>query len=400
MALAGSLDADSFLDEYWQKRPLRLPAGCPSGMPELSPDELGWLATLDDVESRLVFTESTRRGSSYRVSHGPFSSRDLERLPPENWTLLVHDVDKHLPEFRAWFGLCDFIPDWRVDDLMISFAAPGGGVGPHTDNYDVFLVQGRGARVWRCAERGSVRPAKLKGQLALLEPFEDPEPFTAAGGDVLYLPPGVPHWGTATDACTTYSIGFRAPTLHDLAMTLGRLVGEPGSHDAAGEEGLFYADPDLRAAEARPGIISVAAVLRAASLLGRVASRSLLDVGRALGIVVTTTKEWLTPDAMEQKLAASLGSAVIAGAPARVHGMARIAHCCIEGEYRVFANGQERAASASEAALVVELCQHREIRLPAPGLRTMSGGEMAELLTWLASVGAIEPVGPDFDSEP
>ena len=87
MALAGSLDADSFLDEYWQKRPLRLPAGCPSGMPELSPDELGWLATLDDVESRLVFTESTRRGSSYRVLHGPFASRDLERLPRENWTI-------------------------------------------------------------------------------------------------------------------------------------------------------------------------------------------------------------------------------------------------------------------------------------------------------------------------
>lgn len=398
MGLAGSLDADSFLDDYWQKRPLRLPAGCPPGMPELSPDELGWLATLDDVESRLVFTESTRRGTSYRVSHGPFASGELERLPPENWTLLVHDVDKHLPEFRAWFGLCDFIPDWRVDDLMISFAAPGGGVGPHTDNYDVFLVQGPGVRVWRCAQRGSVRAAKLKSQLALLEPFEDPDPFVASVGDVLYLPPGVPHWGTASDACTTYSIGFRAPTLDDLATTLDHLVGEPESRDAARREGLFYADPDLRAAEARPGMISAAAARRAASLLDRGAGRSLLDVARALGIAATTTKEWLTPEKMQPSAANSLGSAVIDGMPARVHGMARMAHCCIDGEYRVFANGRERVASASEAALVGELCRHRE--MPLPGSGTVDSGEVAELLTWLASVGAIEPVGSEFDYEP
>jgi len=398
MRLAASLDADAFLERYWQKRPLRLPGGCPQGMPELDADELGWLATLDDVESRLVFTESTRRGTSYRVRHGPFASRDLERLPAENWTLLIQDVDKHLPEFRAWFGLCDFIPDWRIDDLMISFAAPGGGVGPHTDNYDVFLVQGSGVRVWHCADRDSVRPAESQGQLALLAPFEDPEPYAASAGDVLYLPPGVPHWGTASEACTTYSIGFRAPTVAELGTALGRITRKRSSRAAPSDPERFYADPDLRAAETRPGMISVPAAQRAARLLSRDPDRDLLDVGRALGIVVTSTKEWLTPETSDANTAALLSAAVIEGSPARVHGMARIAYCCIEGAHRVFANGRERAVSSGQADYVAELCRRRE--LPGPGPDTMEGEELADLLTWLASAGAIEPVGSDMAAEP
>ena len=120
-------------------------------MPVLEPDELAWLATLPDVESRLVFTEGTRANARYRVEHGPFEEQRLSELPQSNWTLLVQDVEKHLPDFRQWFECVTFVPDWRIDDLMISFAAPGGSVGPHQDNYDVFLCQGMGRREWRLA---------------------------------------------------------------------------------------------------------------------------------------------------------------------------------------------------------------------------------------------------------
>ena len=116
--------------------------------PSMSRNELGWLATLDDVESRIVFIDRSATSSHYRVETGPFDTEFLQNLPKRDWTLLIHDVEKHLPAMRAVLQVVPFIPDWRVDDLMVSFAAPGGGVGPHRDNYDVFLCQGTGIRNW------------------------------------------------------------------------------------------------------------------------------------------------------------------------------------------------------------------------------------------------------------
>ncbi len=184
--MPGQLTAQRFLDVHWQKKPLRIPGAISGELPTLTADELAWLATLDDVESRLVFTERHDDRVTYRVEHGPFASAELEDLPSNDWTLLVQDVDKHLPDFRAYFALTDFIPDWRIDDLMVSFAAPGGSVGPHQDNYDVFLVQGSGSRCWHLAEAESIAPALDSQVLRLLEEFLDPSPVVAKNGDVLY----------------------------------------------------------------------------------------------------------------------------------------------------------------------------------------------------------------------
>ncbi|MDH3621374.1 MAG: cupin domain-containing protein, partial [Gammaproteobacteria bacterium] len=147
LELPRGLTAKTFLSHHWQKEPLFMPQAIAALRPAVSRNELAWLATLEDVESRIVFTDRDQR--RYRVKSGPFDTAFLQALPKRDWSLLVHDVDKHLPAMRKLFEQVSFVPDWRIDDLMISFSAPGGGVGPHRDNYDVFLCQGIGIREWR-----------------------------------------------------------------------------------------------------------------------------------------------------------------------------------------------------------------------------------------------------------
>jgi len=142
--------------------------------PSLSADELGWLATLPDVESRLIFTETAADRTTYRVQDGPFTEEELASLPARNWTLIVQDVEKHLPDFRQFFAAVSFIPDWRIDDLMVSCAAPGGSVGPHLDNYDVFLCQGMGSRKWTLTDPAAAIVDTSAQQLSLLQPFTLP----------------------------------------------------------------------------------------------------------------------------------------------------------------------------------------------------------------------------------
>ncbi|MDX1406091.1 MAG: cupin domain-containing protein, partial [Woeseiaceae bacterium] len=239
--------------------------------PELDADELAWLATQHDVESRIVFTHVDGTSTSYEVEDGPFDEHFLGQLPATNWTLIVQDVEKHLPDFRALFAAVDFIPDWRIDDLMISYAAPGGGVGPHLDTYDVFLYQCAGQREWRLGSAGECEPDPSNNQLSLLLPFADEHPYLAHPGDVLYLPPAVPHWGLARDFCMTWSIGMRAPNLAELKAGAERLLEQENVDIGSlspGDADVFYADPDLAVDEAEPGMIAHAAVQRAGRLLG------------------------------------------------------------------------------------------------------------------------------------
>ena len=166
-----------------------MPGALDGIQPSITAGELAWLATQDDVESRLVFTKHDGDGTRYEVRHGPFPNDVLSSLPRQNWTLLVQDVEKHLPDFRALFAVVDFIPDWRIDDLMVSFAAPGGSVGPHRDNYDVFLCQGEGIREWHLGNKDDVVEDESSNELSLLKPFADSNPQSAGEGDILYLPP-------------------------------------------------------------------------------------------------------------------------------------------------------------------------------------------------------------------
>lgn len=203
-----------FLQRYWQQRPLLIRQAMAGFRGLLSTRELFALAARDDVESRLVLRERGR----WSLLHGPFRRADLRALPGRNWTLLVQSVNLHLAAADALLRRFAFLPYSRLDDLLISHAVPGGGVGPHFDSYDVFLLQGTGRRRWRI---GRPRDLSLKANLPLkiLARFRPECDCVLEPGDMLYLPPAIAHDGVAIDTCSTYSIGFRAPSAQELATS-------------------------------------------------------------------------------------------------------------------------------------------------------------------------------------
>ncbi|MDA1370712.1 MAG: cupin domain-containing protein [Proteobacteria bacterium] len=209
-----AFDPKQFLQQQWQKTPLFLPGFLQDYLDPLSADELAGLACEESVESRLVRRHGVR---DWSLEHGPFTEQLLQDLPAENWTLLVQAVDLWEDQVGILKELFNFLPSWRVDDVMVSFATPGGGVGPHFDYYDVFLVQGDGQRTWQvgaCSASG-LRVDETSG-LALLDEFKAEAEYQLNPGDVLYLPPGFAHWGEAITPSFCYSVGFRAPSVGEM----------------------------------------------------------------------------------------------------------------------------------------------------------------------------------------
>ena len=204
-----SFNIDLFLRDYWQKKPLLIKDPWSAWNNPLSPDELAGLACDDHVESRLITQES----GDWNAENGPLPEDrfgQLDRLP---YTLLVQAVDHYIPEVAAVIEPFRFIPNWRIDDVMVSYASDGGGVGPHFDHYDVFLIQGLGTRRWQIGEMCDENtPLLPHDQLRLLETFEPQQQWVLEPGDMLYLPPRLAHCGVAVDDCMTYSVGFRAPS--------------------------------------------------------------------------------------------------------------------------------------------------------------------------------------------
>lgn len=211
--LQSSLSVDQFLDRHWQKKPLLLRNALPQLQQLVTREALFALASRDDTESRLIL----RRGKTWQVQHGPLDARDLRELPKKNWTLLVQDVQHHVD--AAWQVLSQFafIPYARLDDLMVSYATDGGGVGPHYDSYDVFLIQAFGRRRWRIARKFD-SATRRDTPLKMLKWFAAENEWLLEPGDVLYLPPAYAHEGIADGECMTLSVGFRAPRQYELAL--------------------------------------------------------------------------------------------------------------------------------------------------------------------------------------
>lgn len=388
MRLPDAESPGSFLSRYWQKMPLFMPGALGDGLPSLDPGGLAWLATQEDVESRLIHTEHAAGNAGYTVSHGPFDAHSLSSLPERDWTLLVHDVEKHLPDFRAWFEAIDFIPDWRIDDLMVSYAAPGGSAGPHRDNYDVFLCQGQGRREWRLGSREDSIAVNESAELSLLEPFDDDTPRIAGNGDVLYLPPGIPHWGIARDECLTYSIGMRAPRLAELATAARCLPGSatgPGKQRATSAAEVFYEDPDLSIDEAAPGLISDAAIQRAKQMLFDVRIRHEREVAFALGSVATELKSWLEPERLSADEVDAFVDTIGADAQLSVHGMARIAWARAGEMAMIFANGRGSEVPVAYLECFRDLCRERRL-----SVRRIRGDGDDDLLRLLLTGGVID----------
>jgi 50S ribosomal protein L16 3-hydroxylase len=250
--ILGNISKELFLKEYWQKKPLLIRQAYPDFEPLIPADELAGMSLEEEVESRIILENGS--DSPWQLMSGPFKEDTFSQLPKDKWTLLIQGVDQWVPEAADLLQDFNFIPSWRIDDLMISFAADGGSVGPHYDQYDVFLLQAEGKREWRIGQMCSEQDAFLKEtKLRILSEFEETERWVLEPGDMLYLPPRLAHYGISQGNCQTYSIGFRAPSHSELMHSLVDQI------DASSNEDQRYGDPDIQL-QANCGEINEAAL--------------------------------------------------------------------------------------------------------------------------------------------
>ena len=275
--LLGDISPTHFLRDYWQKKPLLIREAIPGFEGLLSRDELIGLACGEEAQSRLVM----QRNGKWDVRTGPFTTHAFSRLANRNWSLLVQDVNHFLPSARELLLQFKFIPYARLDDLMVSYAPDGGGVGPHFDSYDVFLLQGMGRRLWQISAQQD-KSLDADAPLKILHNFRPEQEWILEPGDMLYLPPGYTHNGVAKDACMTYSIGFRTPSYEELATQFLVYL-----QDNIAIEGM-YSDPHLRL-QAHPSRISRSMLRQIGTALNKI-KWSKDDVERFSGMYLTEPK--------------------------------------------------------------------------------------------------------------
>ena len=343
-----TFDVEWFLADIWQKRPLLIRGAWEHWSNPLEPEELAGLACETEIESRLVRQTGPDR---WELEHGPIAPERFGTLRDCPWTLLVQSVDHHVPEVAALIEPVRFIPGWRIDDVMVSYAVDGGGVGPHFDQYDVFLVQGLGRRRWRVGPRcDDTARLLLHDGLRLLADFEPVEEWVLEPGDMLYVPPGFAHDGVAVgDGCMTYSIGFRAPSRGDLVSAWADHMLDTLEEDDR------YTDLDLNAG-ANPGEISPAVVARLHDMAkGALGDRAAF--ARWFGAYITAPKNERLDWAPEEQVSA----ADMAGGegPLRLERNPVTRFSFIrqdEDGVTLFADGQTYACRGPAAAVAERMC--------------------------------------------
>ncbi|MDS4069761.1 MAG: cupin domain-containing protein [Candidatus Competibacter sp.] len=376
----GDLSPAQFLAEYWQKKPLVVRGAWPGFRDPLTPEELAGLACEEGVESRLVL----ERGGEepWAVRHGPFADADFMSLPDSHWTLLVQDVEKHAPDLAALLEPFRFIPDWRIDDLMVSYAPPEGTVGPHVDDYDVFLLQGQGRRRWRIStrpvEEGNFLPDT---ELRILREFAPEREWILEPGDLLYLPPRMAHYGVALEPCLTYSVGFRAPSHRELLGGFMEFLLDGIDPEAR------YIDPDLIPQD-NPGEIGPAALNKIRALLRRFIALDDETIAVWLGRALSEPKPGFRaePEAEpydESELRAHLrgGGTLERNPGSRFHYIAEP-----EGETILFVDGQEFALGPGVEFMAPLLCRHR-VLTPALLREALGSVDARQLLLDLLDEG-------------
>ena len=372
LPLLGGLTPEQFMKRYWQKKPLLVRQALPHFQPLLSRPELLALAEQDEVESRLV--KKIQGDAGWQVRSGPFQRRQLPALKAPDWTLLVQGVDLHLDAAHHLLQHFRFLPDARMDDLMISFATDGGGVGPHFDSYDVFLLQAHGCREWRI---GRQKDLSLRDDtpLKVLAHFEPEETFLLEPGDLLYLPPRYAHDGLARGECMTYSIGFRAPKQGELAQGLLQRLAEQAEQ---AENDTLYSDPQ-QTASSTPA--SVPAGLQA--FAAQVTARWLANpqaLALALGEWLTEPKPRVWFDAPEQAPEmADLATGVALDRRSKA----------LYDDWHFFINGEGFRAAGKDAKLMRRLADQGH--LSAKDLHALSPDALALVLEWCDS-GWLKPL--------
>jgi 50S ribosomal protein L16 3-hydroxylase len=357
LPLLGGLTAAQFMRRHWQKKPLLVRQAIPQFAPPVLRAELFALSAEEAVESRLVRLVK----GAWKLRHGPFARRALPALQQPDWTLLVQGVDLHNDAVHALMQQFRFVPEARLDDLMISYASNGGGVGPHFDSYDVFLLQAHGKRRWRI---GRQKDLSLREDIPLkvLAHFEPEEEFVLEPGDMLYLPPRYAHDGIAEGECMTYSIGFRAPARAELAQELLARLAEDAADD---DNALLYRDGG-QTAVAQPAAIPLGLQDFARDALSRALAQPLV-LERALGEYLTEPKAsvWFEP-----------GDAGVMLEGVRLDRRSRMMY----DAQHIFINGESYRAAGRDATLMRRLADDRQ--LAARDLARASDDALELLSSW------------------
>ena len=377
LPLLSGMTAAQFMQRYWQKKPLLVRGAIPNFTPLLSRNDLFKMASNHAVESRLIVKES----QGWHMKNGPFAKRGLPPLKQPSWTLLVQGVDGHSVAAQQLLQQFRFVPDVLLDDLMISWAAPGGGVGPHFDSYDVFLLQASGRRRWKISQQKDLT-LQSGMPLKILQNFVPEDEFVLEAGDMLYLPPRYAHDGIAEAStgpdgkahdCMTYSIGFKAPVEQELAAELLHRLAE------FSEDDLEFASPDnppkiyrdaAQDATPTPAQLPVSLVTFAQKAVYEVLKNP-LTLGCALGETMTAIK----PNVWFEKIDAELSKVMGVSLDARTRMMYDAHH--------IFMNGESYRAKGADAVLMRQFADHRQ--LPARALGKASSDAMYLLADWQAA---------------
>ena len=364
LPLLGGISPATFMQRHWQKKPLLVRQAMAGVKPPMSRAALFDLAGSEDAESRLV----VRAEGAWQVRTGPVPRRALPPVSRPGWTLLVQGLDLHVPAAHELLSRFRFIPAARLDDLMVSWASPGGGVGPHVDSYDVFLLQVQGQRRWRV---GKVKDAAFVegAPLKLLRHFEPTQEWLLEPGDMLYLPPGWGHDGVAESGdCMTCSIGFRAPAAGELARELlMRLADEGDEDDGTSAAAALYRDPQ-QPATATPGALPDGLLQFARAALERQLSEP-DALARVFGEMLTEPKPQVWFDA---------------GAPRTPGGVRLNARSrMLYDDRHVYINGEALRAGGRDASLMRKLADTRA--LGAADCARLSAPAAALLDDWVAA---------------
>ena len=336
----GTISVEEFFADYWQKKPLLIKQALPDFITPISAEELAGLSLEEEFESRLVI--GSINDQKWSLNNGPFTEDTFTTLDEKNWTLLVQGVDRFVDEVHDLIKHFDFIPRWRFDDVMISYAATGGSVGPHFDYYDVFLLQGSGRRRWHISTQDCELDNYLDDvPLRIMDRFSAEQIWDVEPGDVVYIPPKVAHHGVSLDdECTTLSFGYRAYSSEELFESIDK-------HCPTHEKKNYYQDPTWDNTHS-PALIPTSAVEQA---------QKILDIS------ADDFAEFITkPDTLDEQLLQHFEAGVFdSQAQYKLHPSCKVAYLLIEEIPKVFINGEYFDTRKFDSKIVIQFCNQLTI---------------------------------------
>jgi 50S ribosomal protein L16 3-hydroxylase len=372
-----NFDTETFFSNYWQQKPLCIRAAFPDFEDPVDGDELAGLACEAQVESRLV--QHDRVNNKWAVKHGPFEDRDFATIGERDWSLLVQGVDQWLPEVQALLEAFSFLNRWHLDDIMVSYAAPGGNVGPHFDYYDVFLVQGQGQRTWQIGQQCGPQSTLLaNNELRLLADFQGDDSYTLNPGDILYIPPGYAHWGVSENNSLSYSVGFRAPSQAELLTCFSDYVANSLTQDKR------FNNPCCQPST-NPGHIDDKVIDYLHHTFSDLLNNKQL-LKAWFGEYMTESKYPENAAIPDQAITEQqLLSRVKQGCELYKNNLSRFAYSTDNNKLTIFADGQSYTCCGEQTLLAKALCQYDD-----PDYQQhINKPDCLTLLTWLVNAGAL-----------